>query len=160
MSATKIRKAQGSEKKAQLEARKRRTIMESPTQSPLRSSPDLTPEKTIPPEKAMPSSTSSATASQAVESTPPSVRKNSFFCFCMDQCNSNTYSFSLLGSDQCCLTGTAGNQMVLQIQASQLQYPIPSNKHLPSGHQPPDDLLPLDQRLCSPFCCGEGFTPP
>ena len=70
--------------KAQLEVRKRRTIMESPTQSTLPSLPDLTPEKTIPPEKAMPSSMSSATASQAVESTPPSVRKNSFFCFCMD----------------------------------------------------------------------------
>ena len=70
--------------KAQLEARIRRKIMESPTQSPLRSLPDLTPEKTIPPEKAMPSSTSSAIASQAVESTPPSVRKNSFFCLCMD----------------------------------------------------------------------------
>jgi len=56
--------------KAQLEARKRRKIIESPTQSPLRSLPDLTPEKTIPPEKAMPSSTSSVTASQAVESTP------------------------------------------------------------------------------------------
>lgn len=70
--------------KAQLEARKRRKIMESPTQSPLRSLPDLTPEKTIPPEKAMPSSTSSGTASQDVKSTPPSVRKNSFFCLCMD----------------------------------------------------------------------------
>ncbi len=64
--------------KAQLEARKRRKIMESPTQSQLHSSLDLTPEKTIPPEKAMPSSTSSATASQAVESMPPSVRKSSF----------------------------------------------------------------------------------
>ena len=70
--------------KAQLEARKRRKINESPTQSPLCSSPDLTPEKTFPPENAMPSSTRSATASEAVKSTPPSVRKNSFFCFCMD----------------------------------------------------------------------------
>ena len=61
--------------KAQLEARKRRNINESPTQSPLRSSPDLTPEKKFAPEKAMPSSTSSGTASQAVKSTPPSVRK-------------------------------------------------------------------------------------
>jgi len=70
-------------KKAELEARKRRTIDESPTQWPLPSLPDLTPEKTTPPEKAMPSSTSSSTASQAVESTP-SVRKNSFSLFCID----------------------------------------------------------------------------
>lgn len=70
--------------KAQLEARKRRKINESPTQSPLPSLPDLTPEKTFLPEKAMPSSTSLATTSEAVKSTPPSVRKNSFFCFCMD----------------------------------------------------------------------------
>ena len=70
--------------KAQLEARKRRKINESPTQSPLCSSPNLTPEKTFPPKKAMPSSMSSGTASQAIKSTPPSVRKNSFFCLCMD----------------------------------------------------------------------------
>ena len=69
---------------SQLEARKRRKINESPTQSSLPSLPDLTPEKTIPPEKAMPSSTSSVTASEALKSTPPSVRKNSSFCFCMD----------------------------------------------------------------------------
>ena len=70
--------------KARLEARKWRTIPESPTQSSEPSSPDLTLKKIIPPEKAMPSSTSSLTASQAVESTPPSVRKINFFCFCMD----------------------------------------------------------------------------
>jgi hypothetical protein len=72
------------EKKAELDARKRRTIIESPTQLPLPSLPDLTPEKTNPPEKAMQLSTRSLTTSQAVESTPPSVRKNSFFRFCID----------------------------------------------------------------------------
>ncbi len=91
-----LERLEAQKNKARLEARKRRTIPESPTQSSEPSSPDLTPEKIMPPEKAMPSSTSSLTASPAVESTPPSVRKNSFFCFCMDNCSSNSHIFLLL----------------------------------------------------------------
>ncbi len=50
--------------------------------------------------------------------------------------------------------------MVISVQASPLQYPIPSNKHLPHRYELSDDLLPVDERFCSPFCCGEGFATP
>ena len=49
----------------ELRVKKSKTIIESPTQSPLPSSPDLTPEKMNPPEKSKPSSKSSSTASLA-----------------------------------------------------------------------------------------------
>ncbi len=99
--------------KAQLEARKRRKIMESLTQLPLRSLPDLTPEKTIPPEKAMPSSTSSATASEAANQLLLLSGITVSFVFVWISVTQIHVSFLFLGSDQCCLTGTADNPMVL-----------------------------------------------
>ncbi len=68
-------------KQEELRRRKRKKIVESPTQSPLPSSPDSTPEKMKSTENEKPTPSNPTTASNAGISNAPPVSMITFFMF-------------------------------------------------------------------------------
>ena len=68
-------------KQEELRLRKRKKIVESPTQSPLPSSPDSTPEKMKSPENAKLTPYNPPTASNAGNAYAPPARMITFLCF-------------------------------------------------------------------------------